>query len=144
MPKAAEVSSTATPARRSNNMTTLTAKALKVSAALNPAELAALRVPDGQPRVVLEIAVGGRVVSADVAAKALRKAQATIREVGAEGCVTLIQGRFEPGDAISEAGLIVQARTPKEATDVSQGVRQGIPAPDDRSAEETRADSQRK
>jgi hypothetical protein len=60
------------------------------------AEIAALRVPNDQPRVLLRIRVAGRDVSADIAAKSVRKAIATIREAGVDACVALIQGKLGP------------------------------------------------
>jgi hypothetical protein len=100
------------PAQRNNQMTTLTGRSLKVTIPLVPDELLALRVPDGVSRVTLRIAVAGRAVTADVAAKSQRKAIATIREVGVEHCVALIQGKLGPGDEVLEAGLIVTVKAP--------------------------------
>jgi hypothetical protein len=62
----------------------LTARAIKVTIPLDAAEVLALTVPDGQSRLVLTIACGAMRLTADVAAKAARKAQATIRASGAE------------------------------------------------------------
>ena len=39
--------------------------------------------PDGKPRVILRIRLPDRKLSADIAAKSLRKAQEAIREAGA-------------------------------------------------------------
>jgi hypothetical protein len=81
------------------------------TATLNPAELVDLRVPEGQPRVVLKISVAGGVVSVDLAGKSACKAIATIREVGVEGCVALVQGKFDlVALCVVEAGLVVQLR----------------------------------
>ena len=103
-------------------MTTLTGKALKVTIVLNPAEVSALPVPNGTPRVILKIAVGGRTVTADIAAKSLRKAQATIAEAGADGCAALIQGKLDRqggADVVAEAGLVAQLKIPKEVKEGS-------------------------
>jgi hypothetical protein len=59
-----------------------------VTTVLDPGELAALRVPDGTPRAVLTIMVAGRAVSADIAAKSLRRGQAAIREATRPDCRT--------------------------------------------------------
>jgi hypothetical protein len=96
-------------------MIALNGRALKVTAPLDPAELVALRVPDGQPRIRLQIKVAGRTVSADIASKSLRKAIATIRETGADGCVALIQGKLGPGDVVQECGLVAQIKAAKVA-----------------------------
>ena len=68
--------------------------------------------PGNSARVALEIAVGGRTFTADVAAKSVRKCRATIAEHGAEKCVLLIQGRLE-GNAIAKAGIVVQVKMPR-------------------------------
>jgi hypothetical protein len=101
----------------------LTARVLKVTVVLDPAEVAKLTVPD-QPRMTLsiqgggEIRVGGeRVVTADLASKSVRKAQAAIREHGAEAMVVVLQGKLIAGDQLTEAGLVahVKATKPVEA-----------------------------
>jgi predicted O-methyltransferase YrrM len=58
--------------------------------------------------VTLRIRVDGRTVTADVAAKALRKAKATIAQAGADGVAVLVQGRLAIDNALLEAGLVVQ------------------------------------
>jgi hypothetical protein len=87
----------------------LIAKAIKATLVLNPAEVAAMRVPEGQ-RVVLTIDADGRKVSADIACKSLRKAIAAIAEHGVEGCAVILQGKLRPGDVLAEAGLVVQPK----------------------------------
>ena len=58
-------------------MPTLITRALKCTALLDPAELEAITLVDGIPRVQLNIRVAdGRTVTADIAAKAVRKALA--------------------------------------------------------------------
>ena len=63
----------------------LTAKAMKRVLILDPAELVKLPEPSGQ-RVVLAIQVAGlgKTFGVDVAAKAFRKAKATVAEHGAD------------------------------------------------------------
>lgn len=92
---------------------TLNGRAIKTTVVLDAAEIAALSVPDGQPRTTLRIKVGGRNVSADIATKSLRKVIATIHETGVDGCVALIQGKLAPGDVVEECGLVAQIKTPK-------------------------------
>jgi hypothetical protein len=86
----------------------LTARALKVTAILDPAAVAALPEPVGQ-RVVLHIAAPGQTVSADIASKALRKAKSIIKEHGADGVAVMIQGRLA-GTVITDAGLTAQPK----------------------------------
>lgn len=57
----------------------------------------------------------GRTVSADVAAKAVRKAQAVIAEHGTDGVAALLQGKLGRGDVLLEAGRVAQAKVPKPA-----------------------------
>jgi hypothetical protein len=93
----------------------LTARSLKVTIVLDPAEVALLAVPDGQPRCVLRTAVAGRIVTADIAARSLRKAQATIHEHGPAGVAVILQGKLVVGDQLAEAALAAQAKAPKPA-----------------------------
>jgi hypothetical protein len=94
---------------------TVTGRAHKATVVLDSAEIAALRVPDGLPRTTLRIKVGGRDVSADIATKSLRKAIATIREAGVDGCVALIQGKLGSGMLCKSAASSRRSRQPKAA-----------------------------
>lgn len=60
----------------------LQCKALKCTMVLDPAALVGLAVPEGQSRVTLHITPGGfnRVVTADIAAKSVRRAVAAVAE----------------------------------------------------------------
>ena len=58
------------------------AKALKATAVIDPATLADVVVPDGTSRVVLAIRLPAHTVSAEVAAKSLRRAITAIAEDG--------------------------------------------------------------
>jgi hypothetical protein len=60
--------------------------------------------------VTLQVAVEGRKFTADIAAKSLRKCQATLAEHGVENVATIIQGKLGPGDRIVEAGLVAQVK----------------------------------
>jgi hypothetical protein len=60
-----------------------TAKALKVTVVLDPATLTDV-VPDGTSRVVLVVRLPGHSITAEIAAKSLRRAIATIGEQGVE------------------------------------------------------------
>jgi hypothetical protein len=96
--------------------TTISARALKVTAVLDPTELAMLAVPDGRPRITLHVRTPDRTVTADLASKSVRKAQAAIAEHGPEAIALILQGKLAaaPGaDQIAEAGLVAQLKAPK-------------------------------
>jgi hypothetical protein len=93
---------------------TVSATKLKVTCVLKADEILAVPVPDGKPRVVLRIKLPDRVLSADIAAKSLRRAQATIREVGADGVAVLLQGNLVANDVVADAGLSAQPKAPKK------------------------------
>lgn len=87
----------------------LNARALKCTLLLDASGLA-VRNPSSA-RNVLQIAVaGGRIVSADIAGKSLRKAKAAIAEHGADMVACIIQGKLTDKSEIIEAGLVVQAK----------------------------------
>ena len=95
----------------------LTTRALKCSVLLDPAEIQSLVMVDGQPRVSLHVrtADGSRTVTADIAAKAVRKAQAVIAEHGTDGVAALLQGKLGTGDVLLEAGLVAQVKVRAQA-----------------------------
>jgi hypothetical protein len=90
-----------------------TARSIKVTLVLDPGQFVGLVVPDGQPRYVLPIDVAGRVIKADLACKAIRKAVAAVAEYGPQGVAILLQGQLEPGDKLSSGGLSAMPKTPK-------------------------------
>jgi hypothetical protein len=85
---------------------------LKVVAVLNAAELLDLTVPDGQPRFVLSVRLPDGTVTADLAAKSVRRAIAMVREYGPEAVAAIVQGRLS-GSRIAEAALSVQPKGPR-------------------------------
>ena len=87
----------------------LTAKSMKVTVVLDPAEVARLEAPDGKPRVAIGIRLPDRRVSVDLSAKSVRKALVAIREHGSDNVAAIIQGKLA-GDIITEAGLVAQAK----------------------------------
>ena len=99
-------------------MTLLNSRALKVTAVLDPAEVAALPDPT-TAGTVLRIQVAGRTITVDVAAKALRKAKATIAQHGPSEVAVLVQGKLV-GETVLEAGLVAQVKGPKPAPDPAQ------------------------
>ena len=96
---------------------TLTASRLKITVVLNAAEIAAVRAPQtngtDKQRVTLRIRLPDRTITAEIAAKSLRKAQTAIREAGADAILLMLQGQLIAGDRVAEAGLSAQPKTPK-------------------------------
>ena len=72
----------------------LNARALKCTIVLDPAEVAQIVASDGKPRTVIAIRLPDRRVSADLNAKSVRKAVATISEHGPDGVAVIIQGKL--------------------------------------------------
>ena len=100
-------------------MPRLNARSLKCTLVLNADEIAAIGDPV-TPRVVLTIeAADYGPVSADIAAKSLRKAQAAIAEHGSDGVTCVLQGKLVSGGKISEAGLVAQVKVAKPATEAA-------------------------
>ena len=64
-------------------------------------------------RVRLRIRLPDRKLTADIAAKSLREAQAAIREAGADAIALVLQGCLVEGDVIAEAGLSAQSKAAK-------------------------------
>ena len=92
---------------------TLTASRLKITTMLNAAELLAIKPPHDQQRVTLRVQLPDRTITAEAAAKSLRKAQTAIREAGADNIALVLQGHLVAGDRVAEAGLSAQPRSPK-------------------------------
>jgi hypothetical protein len=86
----------------------LTGRPLKVVLVLDPKEIAEMKEPTTS-RVTIRAGVGGQVVNIDIASKALRKAQATIREHGIDGVNIIVQGKME--HLIADAGLVATPKT---------------------------------
>jgi len=63
--------------------------------------------------VTLRVHLPDRAVTADIAAKSLRRAQTAIREACGDNIVLLLQGRLAAGDVITEAGLLALPKTAK-------------------------------
>jgi hypothetical protein len=95
---------------------TLSARALKVTVPLDAAEVAVLPDPGGQARSQLAIACDGKIYTADIATKSLRKAKAVIAANGAANVFVLVQGKLRNSEII-ECGLVAQVKTPKPAVE---------------------------
>jgi len=92
---------------------TLNAKRLKVTTTLDAVELLGIAAPDGKPRVTLHIRLPDRLVTAEVAAKSLCKAQTAIRNAGPDNIAVLLQGNLVAGDVIAAVGLTAQPKAAK-------------------------------
>jgi hypothetical protein len=92
---------------------TLTAARLKVTITLNATELLAVRARDDKPHITLRIRLSDRTITAEIAAKSLRKAQRAIREASADRIALVLQGHLVRGDVIAEAGLSAQPKAAK-------------------------------
>ncbi len=96
---------------------TITAKTVKVTLVVNPAEIAALSVPNGTSITQVCVEVAGRQITVALNAKKLRKVISTINEFG-DSAVVILQGKLEQdpstkADILAEAGLTVQQRVAK-------------------------------
>ncbi len=88
----------------------------------NAEEIAAIGEP-AAPRVLLTIAVPDfGTLTADVAGKSVRKAQAQIAEHGVDGVAVIVQGRLVSGNRIIEAGLVCLPRPPKPVAEIATSV----------------------
>src|SRR5690242_16035630 len=96
---------------------TLTAKSIKATLVLSPAEILTLSAPDGKPRCIVRVNVGSRTITADLNAKSVRKAIATIKEAGPDNVACILQGKLSATNQLEEAGLAVQLKVkPADAT----------------------------
>jgi hypothetical protein len=85
---------------------------------LDVSKVRALPDPGGQARCLLAIACDGKIYTADIATKALRKAKSTISTNGAENVFAMVQGKLR-GNEITECGLVAQVKTPKPAVEAA-------------------------
>ncbi len=92
----------------------VTARAVKVTVVLDPAQLAEALAPFEQAsgRVPLQITVEGRTLRCDFAAKAVRKTLGMIRAHGPSGVAVIVVGKLMANNEIAEAGLVAQPRLP--------------------------------
>ena len=107
---------TPAPQRRGcKTQLTVTARAIKVTVPLSATEIRALPSLHDQERVKLAIVCEGKLYSADIATKSLRKAKSAISANGTENVFAMVQGKLK-GNEITECGLVAQVKTPKPAT----------------------------
>lgn len=91
---------------------TLQARAIKATLVLDPVALAGMTIPNGQPKVALQIAVAGRTIAAELNAKSLRRCVAAIDAAGPENVAVVLSGKLE-GNTLIEAGIAAQPKAPK-------------------------------
>jgi hypothetical protein len=68
----------------------------------------------------LRVRLPDRKRTGDIAAKSFRKAQAAIREAGADNVALILQGCLAEGDVIAEAGLRAQPKV-KDTPEADKG-----------------------
>jgi hypothetical protein len=103
-------------------MPTITARSpIKGVLVLDASELAAIEVPNGEPRLKLTVRIPGvaegavgAAVLVDLNSKSVRKAIKSIRELGADNVAVFAQGRVR-GSMMPECGLVVLPRKKSEA-----------------------------
>ena len=103
----------------------LAAKALKVTAVVDPSVFAGIEVVPGQPAVRFVLEAGGRKVTGQLRPKALKKVVAAISVHEAGGVACIVQGKLGAGDVLEDAGIIAQprARKAESAPETAEGVR---------------------
>jgi hypothetical protein len=88
---------------------TISARSVQLKIPLNPTEVLTLFAPEGRQRIRFIVTYNDGSLRVDVALKALRKAQAIIRAMGAENSFVMLQGKLGRGEVL-ECGLVVQAK----------------------------------
>jgi hypothetical protein len=109
--------------------TTITARTIKITIPLSPEDVLALSAVDGQLRVRFIVAYEDVKLRADIAAKSLRKAQATIREAGADNSFVAVQGKLGRGGEILECGLVAQVKALPQKTAPADNASVVTPTP---------------
>jgi hypothetical protein len=85
-------------------------RSIKLTVPLDPDVVLGIHCPESGPsRIALTIEVGGHQLQAELAAKAIRKAQSVIRQGDA---FVMVQGRLN-GAKLEECGILAQVKAPK-------------------------------
>lgn len=87
-------------------------KAIKATLVLDPESFRGIVVPNGQPKSKLTIDVSGRVITAEVNSKSLRRCVAAVDAAEPDTFAVVLAGRLE-GSCIVEAGIAFQPKAPK-------------------------------
>ena len=91
----------------------LTARSLKATLVLDPAQIAAVEVPPGTSAVEFAIHLDdGRTLTGKFNAKTLRRAAAA---AAAGPVAVVVQGRLAPNNVLAEAGITAQPKAEKPA-----------------------------
>lgn len=96
----------------------LTAKSAKLTLVLDPAEVAAWSVPEGQKHFKFKVRYQGAHIEVQLSTKGIRKTVAIVKELGVDGVAVIIQGKLQTTQttiSIEEAGILAQPRPKKEA-----------------------------
>src|SRR5262249_31639208 len=89
----------------------VTARAVKITIALDPTAINALALPN-QERAELVVSCDGVRYTANISTKSLRKAKNTIAASGADAIFVALQGKLKDREII-ECGLVAQIKTMK-------------------------------
>ena len=112
-------SAAATHATKATPMTTgttpgvLVARTIKVTVVLQPQDVLAFPVRDGQSHVPITIRSATRTLRAQLNTKGVRRAQTAVRESGLDGVAVVLQAKLAAGDLLEEAGLSAQPKGPR-------------------------------
>jgi hypothetical protein len=85
-------------------------KSFKINVTLAPQDILHVAIQGERCPLTLR---GPKTLTASIAAKSIRKAQALIRQLGADGVICHIQGKLGSNNTIDDAGLTSLPRTPK-------------------------------
>ena len=100
------------------SMPKLTAKSLKATLVLDPAQITGIKIPDGIKQVPFSIVTeDGRTVIGTFAARSLRRVAAA---AAAGNVVIVVKGRLISGDVLAEAGIEAMPKTPKPPASEAQ------------------------
>jgi hypothetical protein len=108
--------------------TMLTAKSAKLTLVLDPAEVAAWAVPEGQKHFKFKVRYIDAHIEVQLSTKGARKTVAIVKELGVDGVAVIIQGKLKVGQtatgqttiSIEEAGILAQPKSKKEAPAADQ------------------------
>ena len=92
-----------------------TARSLKTTLVLDATSFVGLEMPNGQPKFGIAIEVAGRIVTASVNAKAVRKVVSTVAEQGPDQVAVILQGALALDNTLTDAGITAQVKQPKPA-----------------------------
>jgi len=99
-----------------------TSRSLKTTLVLDATSFAGLKVPDGQSRVLVEVEVAGRTVTASINAKSVRKAAAIVAEHGPDMVAVILQGALAVDNTLTDAGITAQVKQPKPTSLLTQSI----------------------